>query len=115
MVSMRLKSIQLLSTIALLTLAAPVWAHTRTATAQISETTTIGGTQLKPGEYQLKVEDNATQLQITQNRKVIAVVPVQWIQLPQKPSTTDVQFDGNKITEVDFGGNTQAVQIVSSQ
>ena len=112
---MRLKSIQLLAAFTLLTLAAPVWAHTRTATAQITETTTIGSTQLKPGEYQLKVEDNANQLQIMQHGKVVAVVPVQWVQLPQNPSDTAILLDGNKITEVEFGGNTQAVQIVSSQ
>ena len=112
---MRLKSIQLLGTITLLTLAAPVWAHTRTATAQITDTTTIGSTPLKPGEYQLKVEDNGNQLQIVQHGKVVAVVPVQWVQLQQKPSNTAVVLDGNKITEVEFGGNTQAVQIVSSQ
>jgi len=112
---MRLKSIQLLATLTLLSLAAPVWAHTRTATADISDTTTIGSTQLKPGEYQLKVEDNATQLQIVKNGKLVAVVPVQWIQLPQKPTNTAVLLDGNKITEVDFGGTTQAVQIVSGQ
>ena len=112
---MRLKSIQLLATLTLLSLAAPVWAHTRTATAYISDTTTIGNTQLKPGEYQLKVEDNATHLQIVQNGKLVAVVPVRWIQLPQKPTNTAVLLDGNKITEVEFGGNTQAVQIVSSQ
>jgi|HubBroStandDraft_2_1064218.scaffolds.fasta_scaffold340477_2 hypothetical protein len=112
---MRLKSIQLLAAFTLLTLAAPVWAHTRTASALISETTTIGSTQLKPGEYQLKVEDNANQLQIMQHGKVVAVVPVQWVQLQQKPSNTEILLDGNKITEVEFGGNTQAVQIVSSQ
>jgi hypothetical protein len=112
---MRLKSIQILAAFTLLTLAAPVWAHTRTAIAQISEPTTIGSTQLKPGEYQLRVEDNANQLQIVQHGKVVAVVPVQWVQLQQKPSSTEVLLDGNKITEVEFGGNTQAVQIVSSQ
>jgi hypothetical protein len=112
---MRLKSNQLLATVILLTLAAPVWAHSRTATAQITDPTTIGSTQLKPGEYQLKVEDNANQLQIMQHGKVVAVVPVQWVQLQQKPSNTAVVLDGNKITEVEFGGNTQAVQIVSSQ
>jgi hypothetical protein len=112
---MRLKSIQLLAAFTLLTLAAPVWAHARTATAYINDTTTIGTTQLKPGEYQLKVEDGATQLQIMQNGKVLAVVPVQWIQLPNKPADTTVVLEGNQITEVDFGGNTQAVQIVSTQ
>jgi len=112
---MRQKLIQIMATLTLLTLAAPVWAHPRTATAQITETTTIGSTQLKPGEYQLKVEDNANQLQIMQHGKVVAVVPVQWVQLQQKPSNTEIVLDGNKITEVEFGGNTQAVQIVSSQ
>jgi hypothetical protein len=112
---MRLKSIQLIAAFTLLTLAAPVWAHSRTATAYINATTTIGSTQLKPGEYQLKVEDSATQLQVLQNGKVVATVPVQWVQLPNRPAETTVVMDSNKITEVDFGGNTQAVQIVSTQ
>ena len=49
-------------------------------------TTTIGGTQLKAGDYQLKVKDNATELQVTHDGKVVAQVPVKWIQLPNKPS-----------------------------
>jgi hypothetical protein len=112
---MRLKSIQLIAAFTLLTLAAPVWAHSRTATAISDGTTTVAGTQLKAGDYLLKVDDNASQLQVIQNGKVVATVPVQWIQLPQKPSSTEVLLDGNKITQVDFGGDIQAVQIVSSQ
>jgi hypothetical protein len=112
---MRLKSIQLIAAFTLLTLAAPVWAHSRTATAISDGTTTVAGTQLKAGDYLLKVDDNASQLQVIQNGNVVATVPVQWIQLPQKPSSTEVLLDGNKITQVDFGGDIQAVQIVSSQ
>ena len=112
---MRQKSIQLLAALTILTLAAPVWARTRTATAISDGTTTVAGTQLKAGDYQLKVDDNGSQLQVIQNGKVVAQAPVHWVQLPQKPASTEVLLDGNKITEVDFGGDTQAAQIVSSQ
>jgi hypothetical protein len=112
---MRLKSIQLLATFTLLTLAAPVWARTHSATAISDGSTTVAGTQLKAGDYELKVDDNGSQLQVIQNGKIVAQAPVQWIQLPQKPSATSVLLDNNKIVEVDFGGDSQAVQIVSSQ
>ena len=112
---MGLKCGRLLITLTILALAAPVWAHTRTATAYLLDTTTIAGTTLKPGEYQFKVEDSATELQVMQNNKVVAKVPVQWIQLPNKATGTQVVLNNNQITEVDFGGNTQAVQISSTQ
>ncbi|HXN97561.1 MAG TPA: hypothetical protein VN881_00720 [Candidatus Acidoferrales bacterium] len=112
---MRSKSIQLLAAFTLLTLAAPVWARTHSATAISDGSTTVAGTQLKAGDYELKVDDNASQLQVIQNGKVVAQAPVQWIQLPQKAADTTVLLDGNKIVEVDFGGKTQAVQIVSTQ
>ncbi|HEX2776383.1 MAG TPA: hypothetical protein VHN10_07065 [Candidatus Acidoferrales bacterium] len=112
---MRLKSIQLLASLTLLTLAAPVWARTHSATAISDGSTTIAGTQLKAGDYELKVDDNASQLQVIQNGKVVAQAPVHWVQLQQKPADTSVLIDGDKIVEVDFGGKTQAVQVVSSQ
>jgi len=112
---MRLKSIQLLASLTLLTLAAPVWARTHSVTAISDGSTTIAGTQLKAGDYELKVDDNASQLQVIQNGKVVAQAPVHWVQLPQKPAGTSILLDDDKIVEVDFGGNTQAVQIVSSQ
>jgi hypothetical protein len=110
---MRLKGKQLVGVLTLFVLAAPVWAHTHTATAYIIDTTTIAGTTLQPGQYELKVEDNGTQLQVLQNRKVVAQVPVQWIQLHNKAMDTQVVLNNNQITEVDFGGETQAVQITS--
>ena len=63
---MRSKSIQLLAAFTLLTLAAPVWARTHSATAISDGTTTVAGTQLKAGDYELKVDDNASQLQVIQ-------------------------------------------------
>jgi hypothetical protein len=112
---MRPKINQLFCAIALLTLAVPVWGRTHSTTAYSDGTTTIAGTQLKAGDYQLKVEDNGTELQVMQGGKLVAHVPVQWVQLPNKAKTTEVMLDNNQITEVQFGGETQAVQIRSNQ
>jgi hypothetical protein len=101
--------------LAVLMLAAPVWAHTDTARLAVMETATIAGTQLKPGDYNLEVKDNQTQLKVvdTGTGKTVAEVPCQWIQLPQKPNTTEVLVNGNRVTEIDFGGKAQAVQIAN--
>ncbi len=113
---MRLHAKQFLGGLALLALSVPVWAAHSDSVAFYSDgTTTIAGTQLKQGDYQLKVKDNATELQVTnQDGKVVAHVPVQWVQNPNKPETTTVVVDNNKIVEVDFGGKTQAVKIPTS-
>jgi hypothetical protein len=92
-------------------LAAPVWAHTDSIAFHSDGTTTIAGTQLKAGDYQLKIKDNATELAVTQDGKVVANIPVQWIQLPAKPASTEVITQNDKIVEVDFGGKTQAVKV----
>lgn len=111
---MRLKGSLYAALFGLLILATPVWAHTDTATVQSDGNVTIAGTQLKPGEYQLKVDDNADHLQVTQNGKVITKVPVQWIQLNNKAPQTEVNITSNQIVEVDFAGKTQAVKIQSN-
>jgi hypothetical protein len=111
---MRLHIKQFLGGIALIILAVPVWAHTDSTPLHSDGTTTIGGTQLKAGDYQLKVKDNATELQVTHDGKVVAQVPVKWIQLPNRPSSTEVVINNDQIVEVDFGGKTEAVQISSN-
>jgi len=109
---MRLHAKQFLGSLALLALSVPVWAaHTDSVAFYSDGSATIAGTQLKQGDYELKVKDNATELQVTQDGKVVAHVPVQWVQLQNKPETTTVVVDSNKIIEVDFGGKTQGVKI----
>ena len=111
---MRLKVNQFLSLFILLTLAMPVWAHANSTTVHSDGTITIGGTQLKAGDYQLKVEDNANELLITHEGKVVAQVPVRWIQLPSKSKENRVDLNNNQVVEVDFAGKTQAVQVQSN-
>jgi len=111
---MRPKAIQFVSVLSLLALALPVWAHTDSATIHSDGNVTIGGTELKPGDYQLKVEDNAKDLRVTRYGKLVAQVPVHWIQLPKKAEDTEVDLTKNQVTEVDFSGSTQAVQVRSN-
>jgi hypothetical protein len=42
---------------------------------------------------------------------VVATVPVHWTTLPAKAANSEILTDGNKVTEVEFGGRNQAVQI----
>jgi len=112
---MRFYAKQLLGMAALIALALPVWGRTATVWFESDGTTTIGQTQLKAGEYQLKVKDNATQLEVTtQDGKVVTEVPVTWIQLQKKPANTEVIMNKDRVVEVDFGGKTQALKVQSA-
>jgi hypothetical protein len=110
---MRLHAKQFLGSLALLALSVPVWAaHTDSVAFYSDGSTTIAGTQLKQGDYELKVKDNAKELQVvTEDGKVVAHVSVEWVQLPNKSETTSVVVNDEKIVEVDFGGKTQAIKI----
>jgi hypothetical protein len=111
---MRLYAKQFLGTAALIALAFPVWGRTASIPLHSDGTTTIGQTQLKTGDYELRVKDNATQVQVTKDGKVVAEAPITWIQLQRKPANTEVVMNQNRIVEMDFGGKTQAAQVQGS-
>jgi hypothetical protein len=110
---MRLHAKHLLGTIAVIALAFPVWARTDSTVLHSDGTTIIGQTQLKSGDYNLKVKDNAPQLEVTQDGKVVAQVPVKWVTLQKTPTSTEVIMDKGRVVEVDFSGKTQAVKVAS--
>jgi len=91
-------------------LTAPVWAATKSVDLDVDHTVTIAGTQLAPGDYSIRVKEGAAQADVTQDGNVIATVPCQWIQLPQKSTYSEVQFNNNTVTEVDFNGKSEAVK-----
>jgi hypothetical protein len=107
---MRFRFLQVFAILAVLALSAPAWARTKSVDLHLTENSTIGSTQLQPGEYQLKAEEGTSQISIVRHGKVVAEVPCHWIQLPHKPEQSQVLFTSNQITEVDFGGDTQAAQ-----
>lgn len=110
---MRIRFAGSLAAVAVFAMAAPIWAGPRTDSTELSvtETTTVAGTQLERGTYQLKAVENGNQLKIQKDGKVIAEVPCHWIQLPQKANQTQVITDNNKVTEIDFNGKTDAVRL----
>jgi hypothetical protein len=101
---------QCLSVLGGLLLAMPVFAgHSNTVNWNVSQPTTIGTTQIKPGDYVLRVDDGGSQLEVLSHGKSVAQVPVQWTALTQKPSASEVDVDSGIVTEVKFGGKTSAV------
>jgi hypothetical protein len=109
---MRIGAKHYLAGFAVILLSLPLWAQTFSTDLMIDQPTTIAGTELKPGDYQLKVKSDATQVTVEKDGAVVAEVPCHWIQLSNKPDDTEVSTnDNHQITEIEFGGRTEAVQI----
>jgi len=88
----------------------PIWAaHKYTVPWTVSQPTTIGNTEIKPGDHELSVEEGQSQLGILHHGKMVAQVPCHWIQLPSKAAASEVEVDSNKVTGVQFGGKTAAL------
>lgn len=111
---MHIRAKQCLTALSLMAFfALPVWAHTDSAKLSVLTPTTIAGTELKPGTYNLEVQPNATTMKVvnTQTYKTVAQVPVHWIQVKKAPSSTQIILNQNQVNEIEFGGKTQAVRI----
>ncbi len=107
---MRLDKRQCLSVFAGLLLATPIWAaHSNSVSWTVTEPTTIGGTEIKAGDYVIKVDDGGSQLQVLSRDKVVAQVPCQWAQLSAKAQASEVDADGGKVTQIKFAGKNSAV------
>jgi hypothetical protein len=99
-----------LGTFTLLLAALPVSAaHQYTVEWNVSQPTTIGNTEVKPGQYELRAEEGQDQLQVVSHGKTVAQVPCHWTQLPSKAAASQVEVDSNKVTGVQFGGKTAAL------
>ncbi|MGH9736656.1 MAG: hypothetical protein ACRD8A_18965 [Candidatus Acidiferrales bacterium] len=94
-------------------LALPVWAHTDSAELTVVNPEVIAGQQLKPGTYKLEVQPNESKMKVvdTQSSETVAEVPVRWITLNKAPIDTEVIVSSNHVSEVEFSGKTQAIQI----
>jgi len=94
----------------LLIAALPVWAaRAYTVEWSVSEPTTIGNMEIKPGTYELRAVEGQSQLEVMSNGKMVAEVPCHWIQLPSKAAADEVEVDSNKVTSVEFAGKTAAL------
>jgi len=76
---------------------------------RLSSTATLGGTDLKAGEYSVTADDSHARF--LKNGKVIAEASVEWKDESAKPQTNAVVIDGNQIKEIHFGGKMKYVEI----
>lgn len=107
---MRIRAGYVVSTVLALFLAVPVWAHAKSVTVNVEQPTLISGTRLAPGDYQIKYQENSNQVTVVQDGHVVAQVPCQWVELPQKADGSGTIFSDGRITEIEFGGQTRAIQ-----
>jgi hypothetical protein len=107
---MRLRVKHYLVGLAVLTLTMQVWARTYKESVALDKNTTIGSAQLKPGSYEFTADDTKKELNILQKGKIIATVQGQWVKIPQKARAPEFDFDGAKITQVQFTGSDQVFQ-----
>lgn len=108
---MRLRVKQGVALLAVLAFSMPVWARTYKEQLTEDKETSIGGTTLKAGSYELSADSAKKELQVLSNGKVVGTVQGNWVKLPSKPQFSTVIADGNKITQVQFGGSDQAFQV----
>jgi hypothetical protein len=113
---MRILATRSFVALAVLLLVSPVFAAknapgTNSTTFSVRAVTTVGQTQLNPGEYTLQAVDGQNELDILQRGKLVGKVACHWIQLSAKPQASEVLSDQGKVTQVNFKGDVQAVQI----
>jgi len=88
------------------------------ATLQLSSPASIGGTQLKPGLYDVKWDGTGAdvQLSVIKGSKVVATVPAHVIELSAKPSSDSAILKAGAngalaVAEIHVGGKLQALAI----
>jgi hypothetical protein len=86
-------------------------AHADSVTWNVSKSTMLGSTEVKPGQYEIRAEEGKDQLDVISKGKVVAQVPCHWIQLPSKANASLVEVDDGRVTQIEFGGKTSAVDL----
>jgi len=112
---MRLGARTILSGMAIMALAIPMWARpseTRTdrTTWNPDHETKIGTMEFAPGNYELAARESGNQVDVVKDGKVVAQVPCQWIALPKKAINTEVLMNNDQVVQLEFAGRPEAVQ-----
>jgi len=92
-------------------MALPLWVIAATDSLHkpvyLGSTATVAGKTLQAGNYDLVVKGN--QAKFERNGTVVAEVPCTWKTLPAKSDHDGVDTDHGAVTEIQFKGNTQAI------
>jgi hypothetical protein len=106
----------LLAIMALTTLSVSVWAKndagdTITTNLKLTAPTTVGTTQLAPGNYKVIADGSKAKFQL--GNKVVAEVPCTLKDFTGKIIETTFVIDNNKLTEIQVAGKTKAIEFSS--
>ena len=114
----RTKSIANLLTISLLLSASAIAGNTNKGKLQVSETVSVGGKQLRAGEYQVEWAGSGPDVEVTisDGRETVAKVPAQILALNKAErtsgyTTTSDQAGNKALTEIFFGGKKYQLSI----
>src|ERR1700680_2123460 len=105
-----------LAIMALTAMSVSVWAKndsgdTITANIKLTATTTVGTTQLAPGEY--KVIADGSKAKFQQGSKVVAEVPCTLKDFTGKVNETTFIIDRDQLIEIQVSGKTKAIEFSS--
>ncbi|HXX43785.1 MAG TPA: hypothetical protein VEJ38_03595 [Candidatus Acidoferrales bacterium] len=79
------------------------------ATMEVLNTISLGGTQIKPGTYKVTADDSKVTLE--QNGKMVAEAPVQWKEGDAKARYSNIVTVNDHVTEIHFGGKVRYVSV----
>ena len=79
------------------------------ATIYVSSNVTLGGKELKPGDYQFTADD--TSLKVTHDGKLVAEAPIQWQDGQSKAANSSLVVEGSQVKEVRFGGKAKSAVV----
>jgi hypothetical protein len=101
----------LMTVAAVAALSLPALAKTDSEILTLDQPTQVGTSQLDKGTYEIHATEGADHFTVTKDGKKVADIPCTWVQLEKKPTTSTVQKANGRVTEIDFGGKTQAIHI----
>jgi hypothetical protein len=102
----------ILAIIALSAMSVSVWAKndasdTITTRVTLTTTTTVGNTQLAPGEYKVTADGSKAKFEL--GGKVVAEVPCTLKDFSGKVNQTTFIVTDNKMTEIQVSGKTKSI------
>ena len=105
-----------LAIMALTTMGVSVWAKndsgdTITTSVKLTATTTVGTTQLAPGNYKVIADGSKAKFEL--GNKVVAEIPCTLKDFTGKINETTFVIDNNKLTEIQVSGKTKAIEFSS--
>lgn len=87
---------------------------TKSATVSFSSDVTVGGTNVKAGEYKLRFDEETGELSVMKGSKVVAKTTGTLQARANKARSTTMLFRSNELVSIAFGGERQDVVLGSS-